>query len=225
MFDFSHFVQAIPLSYAALFPVLNPIGTAFIFLALSNKLTPVARRGLALRIAINSFILLTIVLWVGEWVLRFFGVGIPVVQVAGGLVLATIGWQMMSSNGPGNVGYGKEIANEAEGNAQAFFPLTMPLTAGPGSLAVSLTIGAHENAGSLSSMLIGKAGAVIGILLASITVYFCYSYAHYLTKKLGTTGTNVIIKLSAFIIFCIGLTILFLGIQDVISQWDFSRFN
>ena len=206
------------MTYAAMFPVLNPIGTAFIFLALTTKLSPASRRKLAFKIAVNSFILLVIVLWIGEWVLQFFGVGIPVVQVAGGLVLGTIGWRMMASSDNVGEGYGKPIANDDEARAQAFFPLTMPLTAGPGSLAVSLTLGAHENesASNLTSLAIDKMGIVVGILLATITVYFCYGYAHYLTKKLGTTGTNVIIKLSAFIIFCIGLTILFRGLAEVI---------
>ncbi len=221
MFDLSHFIDAIPLTYAALFPVLNPIGTAFIFLALTHRLSSASRRRLAFRIALNSFILLTIVLWVGEWVLGFFGVSIAVVQVAGGLVLVSIGWKIMSSDGGGGEGYGKEITTDADASAQAFFPLTLPLTAGPGSMAVALTVGAHENLGSVPQIMMGKVGVMVGILLAAITVYFCYGYAHYLTKKLGTSGTQVIIKLSAFIIFCIGLTILFRGLQDVLAQWSF----
>jgi multiple antibiotic resistance protein len=209
------FTSVIPLSYAALFPVLNPLGSAFIFLGMTHLLTPKLRRRLALKIAINSFVLLAVVLWVGEWVLRFFGVGIPVVQVAGGLVLCSIGWKMMSQNSTASDENEKSIRTEAEANASAFFPLTMPLTAGPGSMAVALTVGAHENVVSWPLTVIGKFGAMVGLLLGVITVYFCYGYADKITRKLGESGSNVIVKLSSFIIFCIGLTILWHGLQEL----------
>lgn len=212
---FSDFMSAIPLSYAALFPILNPIGTAFIFLAMTRFLTAKARWRLARKISINTFILLTAVLWVGEWVLRFFGVGIPVVQVAGGLVLCSIGWKIMSQSPDMSDEHQKSIRTDAEANASAFFPLTMPLTAGPGSMAVALTLGAHENLSSWSLTVMGKLGAMVGLFFAAITIYICYGYADKLTQKLGESGTNVIIRLSAFIIFCIGLTILWHGLQEL----------
>lgn len=209
----SGFVSAIPMAYAALFPVLNPLGYAFVFLALTQKLPADARRRLARKIAFNAFILLVTVFWVGEWVLQFFGVTLPIVQVAGGLVVTYIGWLMMNQPA-GNEGmHGKAIQDETEANAQSFFPLTMPMTAGPGSIAVALTIGAHDNLADGTNALMSKLGAMTGILLAAITIYFCYAYASSLTKKLGTSGVTVIIKLSAFIIFCIGLAILWHGIQ------------
>lgn len=208
------FVSAIPMAYAALFPVLNPLGYAFVFLALTQKLPADARRRLARKIAFNAFVLLTTVFWVGDEVLQFFGVTLPIVQVAGGLVVTYIGWLMMNQPA-GNEGmHGKAIQNEAEANAQAFFPLTMPMTAGPGCIAVALSVGAHDNlVGGGSTALMSKLGAMVGILLASVTVYFCYAYANTVTKKLGTSSVTVIIKLSAFIIFCIGLAILWHGIQ------------
>ena len=211
----SDFIIVIPLSYAALFPVLNPLGSAFIFLGMTHFLAPPLRRRLAFKIAINSFILLSVVLWVGEWVLRFFGVGIPVVQVAGGLVLCSIGWKMMSQSSATPDEHEKSIRTDAEANASAFFPLTMPLTAGPGSMAVALTIGAHENVTAISLTMIGKLGAMVGIFLGALTIYFCYGYADQITRKLGESGSNVIVKLSAFIIFCIGLTILWHGLQEL----------
>ncbi len=209
------FMSVIPMSYAAFFPPLNPLGSAFIFLGMTHALSGSSRRRLARKIALNSFILLTVVLWIGEWVLRFFGVGIPVVQVAGGLVLGSIGWQMMSQSLEEPEEHEKAIRTDAEADARAFFPLTMPLTAGPGCMAVALTIGAHENVASWSLTVIGKFGAMVGLLLAAITVYFCYGYADKITRKLGESGTAVIVKLSAFIIFCIGLTILWHGLQEL----------
>ncbi len=209
------FISAIPIAFGAFFPPLNPLGSAFIFLGMTHHLSVSTRKRLARKIAFNSFLLLTVVLWIGEWVLRFFGVGIPVVQVAGGLVLGSIGWSMMSQSTETTSVHEKSIRTDEEADASAFFPLTMPLTAGPGCMAVSLTIGAHERVPSFALTAIGKVGAMMGLLLAVVAVYVCYAYAHLITKKLGTSGSNVIIKLSAFIIFCIGLTILWHGLQEL----------
>ena len=101
----------------------------------------------------------------------------------------------------------------------AFYPLTMPITAGPGCIAVTLTISAHEtSAHSWMNTLFGQAGAVIGILLSAGTVYICYRYAEAITRKLGSNGTNVIIRLSAFINFCIGLQITWHGISALMGN-------
>lgn len=215
------FVTAIPLSYGALFPVLNPLGESFIFLALTQQLSTASRHRLARRVGINTFIMLVLVLFIGEWILRFFGVTISIVQVAGGLVVASIGWVMMSQPLKEEGADNPPINNEEAILSQAFFPLTMPMTAGPGSIAVALTIGVQENVGSWSLSLLGKLGAVMGILLAALTVYFCYAYAEVLTKKIGASGTVVIVKLSAFIIFCIGLSILWHGFVALSPQLHF----
>ncbi|MCX7122394.1 MAG: hypothetical protein NTV32_01730 [Gammaproteobacteria bacterium] len=129
--------------------------------------------------------------------------------------MGSIGWKMMSQSSETPEEHEKAIRTDAEADKRAFFPLTMPLTAGPGSMAVSLTIGAHENVASWPLTVIGKMGAMVGLLFAVVTVYFCYAYADKITRKLGESGTNVIIKLSAFIIFCIGLTILWHGLQEL----------
>ena len=211
----SDFMSSIPIAFGAFFPPLNPLGSAFIFLGMTHALSVRTRRRLARKIAVNSFILLTLVLWIGEWVLRFFGVGIPIVQVAGGLVLGSIGWTMMSQSNESGGSHQRSIETDEEAAASAFFPLTMPLTAGPGCMAVALTIGARQNVASWSLTVMGKLGAMVGLLFAVLVVYFCYGYADLITKKLGTSGSNVIIKLSAFIIFCIGLTILWNGLQSL----------
>lgn len=212
---FNSFISAIPLIYGALFPVLNPLGTAFIIIALTRSLDSASRRSLAYKISMNTFVLLTLVLWIGEWFMQVFGITVGIVQVAGGLVVAYIGWHTMNQPGDTDSANSKAIKNNEDAGKQAFFPLTMPITAGPGSIAVALTIGAHENGPDLTLSLVSKLGATTGILLSAITVYFCYAYSDVITKKLGPSMTTVIIKLSAFIIFCIGLTIFWHGMQEV----------
>ena len=212
------FVQAIPFTYAALFPVLNPLGSAVIFLTLTMGLPERDLHKLSRKVAFNTFLLLIIVLFGGSWFLRIFGITVPAVQIGGGLVVAYIGWTLL--NRPASsTGYGATPPkNEAEASDMAFFPLTMPITAGPGCIAVTLTIGAHEvKSTSLSHTFFNQLGATVGILLAAMTVFLCYRYAFRLTRSLGTAGTQVITRLSAFINLCIGIEIIINGINGLMS--------
>ncbi len=208
------FIQAIPFSFAALFPLLNPLGSAVIFLSLTQGVSQAGLNSLSAKIGVNTFVLLVVVLLTGSWILRFFGISIPMVQIGGGLVVAYIGWTML--NQPAS--YHKNDAvpdNNKDIKDMAFFPLTMPITAGPGCIAVTLTIGAHQMQPALSTTALGELGAIIGIALGAISVFVCYRYANYLIEKLGASGTQVIMRLSAFINLCIGLTIIWHGVEGL----------
>lgn len=211
------FIQAIPFSYAALFPVLNPLGSAVIFLSLTMGMSEQALQHLAGKVAINTFILLVAVLLTGSWILGFFGISIPVVQIAGGLVMASIGWRLLNQTST-NKNNETTVDNTGHDlNAMAFFPLTMPLTAGPGSIAVTLTVGAHEIRKTVFATVCGQLGAIVGILLAAATVFLCYRYAYRLTQMLGASGTQVIMRLSAFVNVCIGIQIIWHGVHGLIT--------
>lgn len=212
------FAQAIPFTYAALFPVLNPLAGAMIFLNLTHGLPDSVLDKLAKRVGINTFVLLVVVLLTGSWILRFFGITIPIVQIGGGFVVASLAWKLL--NQPTNVANvdAQMITpnkDDRDTTDMAFFPLTMPLTAGPGCIAITLTIGAHEMNSSFTSTIMGELGAIVGILLAAITVWICYRYADELTKRLGKSGSRVIMRLSAFINMCIGLQIILNGIEGL----------
>jgi multiple antibiotic resistance protein len=209
-------IQAIPFVYAALFPVLNPFGSAVIFLALTRGVSHQVQNKLALKVALNTFVLLVIVLLSGSWILRLLGITIPVVQIGGGLVVAYIGWNILNqSTDPTNDT--TALTSDKDAHNMAFFPLTMPLTAGPGCIAVTLTVGAHEVVrSSMTETYLGQLGAVIGILLASLTVFLCYRYANRLSRLLGTAGKQVIIRLAAFINLCIGIQIIAHGVHSLL---------
>ena len=215
MFDF---IQAIPFSFAALFPVLNPLGCAVIFLTLTFGATRQELTRVSRKIAINTAILLIVVLFTGAWILRFFGITIPIVEVGGGLVITYIGWTLLNSTTTEPKPNQPYARSDRDVSSLVFFPLTMPITAGPGCIAITLTIGAHETQHDLTATLMGQAGAVVGILLSSIVVFFCYNYAFLITKKLGTAGLEVIMRLSAFINLCIGLSVIWRGVQGLLIQ-------
>lgn len=211
-------IYGILISYAALFPVLNPLGGSLLFNSITHSLEPHVKKRLALKIAINAFFLLLGVLFLGTWVLKLFGITIPIVQLAGGAIVATRGWMIMNTGSRPNTADPNNIADEQTANQSSFFPLTLPMTAGPGSIATAITLGA-EAQGMLAKtdLFLEYLGSTLGILLAALTVYFSYHYAGYLIKRLGQSGRMVIMKLSSFITLCIGLTIVWKGVQGLIA--------
>ena len=168
MFDF---IQAIPFSYAALFPVLTPLGSAVMFLTFTIGLKETTIHKLATKIAFNTFILLVVILITGSWILRFFGITIPVVQIGGGLVVAYIGWTLLNQSSSSGGSASTALRSDEDAHEMAFYPLTMPITAGPGCIAVTLTIGAHYIQTSLVLTVLGLLGAIVGIILAAGTVF------------------------------------------------------
>lgn len=208
--------QIILFTFAALFPVLNPLAGAMIFLNLTRGAPRPLLNKLALEVGLNTFILLVIVLFTGSWILTFFGITIPIVELAGGFVVACLAWGVL--NQPlSEPAENAKIPNDKAVKDMAFFPLTMPLTAGPGCFAVTLAISAHEMHKKLIDTIMGQASATVGIFLAAITVFVSYRYAKSITKKLGPSGTSVIMKLSAFINVCIGLQIMWRGVQGLLT--------
>jgi len=206
-------IQAIPFCFAALFPVLNPIGSSVVFLDLIEGATPAQTNKLAMQVALNTAVMLIVVLFLGSWILRLFGISVPIVLIGGGLVLAYIGWQML--NQPAEVSSATRVVNgdTKEFNQMGFFPLTMPVTAGPGVIAVTITIGAHSmTALDWQDKLLGELGNTIAIILVSLVVFFCYRYTQVIIRHLGKSGAQVIMRLAAFVNLCIGLEIMWHGV-------------
>lgn len=200
-------VEGILLVVAALFPIVNPLGGAPIFLSMTSDYAPEDRASLAWRVTVNSFVLLVASVATGTYVLEFFGISIPVVQVAGGLVVSTIGWKLLQD--PTDTERSSAAKPRRRGNV-AFYPLTMPLTVGPGSISVAITIGAvHPD--SVRSALINIPATLIGVTLVSASVFIAYRYADRLSRMIGETGMTVLLRLSAFILLCIGVQIVWNG--------------
>jgi multiple antibiotic resistance protein len=201
------------LIYATLFPIINPLGDAPIFLNLTQFCTPEQRNDLARRIALNSFLLLLGSLLVGSHVLGFFGISLPVVRIGGGLVVTSLGWRLLNSEPPAP----GEQAPDGRGRTipDSFYPLTMPLTVGPGSMSVAITLGTQRPNGGLEQLLVLAAGAIAGLLALAGTIYLSYRFAQNLTSLLGPTGASVLIRLSAFILLCIGIQIVWYGLVDL----------
>ncbi|MFZ0297041.1 MAG: MarC family protein [Candidatus Sulfotelmatobacter sp.] len=209
--------KSILLVVSALFPIVDPIGGAPVFLLLTRDYAPETRRVLARRIAVDSFILMIASYILGAHVLSFFGISLPVVQVGGGLIVIATGWAMLNQKEASGQGSPRGTVTCADALSQAFYPLTLPLTVGPGSISVAITLGANAPQ-HLGANLLVILAAAIGSAFVAVTIYLCYAYADRLASKLGPTGTNVILKLSAFLLVCIGVQILWNGASKLLSS-------
>ncbi len=217
----SELSNAFLLVFIGLFPVVNPLGAAPIFLSLTSDCTPQQRTRLARLVAFNSFWLLVGSTLFGSMILEFFGLSIPVVRVAGGLLVTAMGWKLLSQGGGAGGGSGHEELHEA-GDAGAandsFYPLTLPLTVGPGAISVALTIGSHHPRDTFGAHAMLLAGAaLLGLLAIALTIYGCYRFAGPLVRYLGEAGVNVLVRLSAFILVCIGIQIGWGGVSALVT--------
>jgi len=205
--DLRQIVEDVLLVFATLFPIVNPLGGAPIFLAMTSDYAPAERASLAWRVSVNAFVLLVASVATGTYVLEFFGLSVPVVQVAGGLVVSSLGWALLQDP----TAFEKpSTAVKRHRRNLAFYPLTMPLTVGPGSISVAITIGANHP-DSVRSFLITIPAILIGVTLVAATVFVAYRYADRLSRMIGETGMSVFLRLSAFILLCIGVQIVWNG--------------
>jgi multiple antibiotic resistance protein len=199
--------------YAGLFPIVDPIGNAPIFLGLTRHSNTADRYVLARLVATNSFFLLVGSLFAGSYVLEFFGVTLPVVRIAGGLVVTAFGWKLLQSgeaeeDAPGDLDQDQRHMKTTD----CFYPLTMPLTVGPGAISVAITLGSQRPkiADPAHLAMVGGA-AIAGLAAIGATIYVCYRFASRIMAVLGVRGTDVMVRLSAFILVCIGIQILWAG--------------
>lgn len=203
--------------FAALFPVINPLGDAPIFLNMVQGCSQEVKNRLARQVSINCFFLLSASMLIGPQLLLFFGVSLPALKLAGGAVVIALGWNLLNQKSTSDKDTSKSvgITDETADNS-AFFPLTMPLTAGPGSIATAIAlVAAYQEkieftfANEIPSLL----GTFLALVALSVTVYLIYRESSVILRFLGANGTNVVMRLFAFILLAIGVQIFLGGIN------------
>jgi multiple antibiotic resistance protein len=204
------------LVFAALFPIVNPIGGAPVFLAMTGGISDEERAALARRIAVNAFALVVGSMLVGRYVIEFFGLSVPIIQIAGGVLVGSVAWDLLRSDDPAPRPPADRSLSPHELAARAFYPMTLPLTVGPGSISVAITLAAQAPQG-LRSFAVMIAAGTLGALLLSLTIWLLFRHADRLTRRLGVTGTTVLLRLSAFILLCIGVQILWNGASSLLG--------
>jgi multiple antibiotic resistance protein len=211
-------VKFIPLAFSALLPVINPIGSAVLFLGQVGDASPATMKVLARKIAISTVWFLLVIQIAGGYILRFFGISLPVVQIAGGLVLAIMGWSWLNQQSPESKTAAPIPVSPASLQDKIFYPLTFPITAGPGTIVVTLTLAAHASTPSLLASALAHLGLLVATLLIAIIIYFCYAYADRMEARLSPTITQGILRVMSFILLCIGGEIVWNGIQNLLKK-------
>jgi multiple antibiotic resistance protein len=211
--------KTVLLIVAALFPIINPPAAAFIILGLTPHATQAERAILARRIAVNSFVILLASLSVGAYLLSFLGISIPVLRVAGGLIIAMAGWNLLQSSDddPGEEAQPAPASHRRVSlKSKVFYPLTLPVTVGPGAISVAIALGTGTPRSGLQS--VHFIGVGVALALLCIAIYLCVRFVANVQQLLGPSGTQVAMRLFAFAIFCIGVQILWLGLSELLNS-------
>jgi multiple antibiotic resistance protein len=214
-------VETFLLVLAALFPVVNPPGSGLIFLSMTQGASGETRRYLARRVAANAFFIMAASLLVGGLILKIYGISVPVLRVAGGLLVAATGWKLL------NEGSHKVVDDVSSGEHKAdfsdliFYPLTLPLTTGPGTIAVMISLGLSQPARQDDIRFF--VAALLATFVVALTIYICFAYSHFVSRLAGTVGTDILVRLTAFILFCLGLQIVWSGASELLGTIASSR--
>jgi multiple antibiotic resistance protein len=199
----------------ALFPIVNPLGNAPIFLTLTRDFSSDTRTVFARKIALNGFVLLVVSILIGTHILAFFGISLPVVQVGGGLVVIATGWNLLNRKDDDDAR--DKPPNPVDVSSRAFYPLTLPLTVGPGSISVAITVGANRPQSAEKHWATWVA-ELLGPAVIAFSIYLSYRFADRIARALGDTGMNVVLRLSSFILLCIGVQIVWNGASALLRS-------
>ena len=205
---------------ATILPILNPAATAPIFLGLTEGASAATRASLARRIARNMFFIVLGAMLIGSYVLDVFGISLPIVRVGGGLIVASTAWRLLNADqsGADRRAALADAFSAEQARRQAFYPLTFPISCGPGSIAAAITVGAslHEQRRALSLARFG--GGVLALAVIAALLFLAFRYAQRLLQPLGETGTIVFLRLSAFILLCLGVQIVWDGVSELLRS-------
>jgi multiple antibiotic resistance protein len=213
------------LTFSALLPLINPLGSALIFMSLVGAQPIAVYRSLARRIAINTILFFAVVDLLGSAMLRFFGISLPIVEVSGGLVIAAVAWSLLNQESTDPSKEKMQAAAQVQADAptetlqqKTFYPFTFPITAGPGCIVVTLTLSARIPQRPVTDNLIAHAGLMLAVVVLSATVYFSYAYAPRIAQRISPSTAHGILRVIAFILLCIGVQIAWNGLVPLLAS-------
>ena len=201
------------LGFSSLFPLINPIGTAFIIQPYFSHLDDAARRRYVLRIVVICFVMGLVALHLGSFVLKLMGVSIPATQTAGGIVIAILGFNLLNSaaNTSADVVSGTNIEDSI------FYPMSFPLTLGPGGISTLIALSAHVHSAQGNLFSLKMTAITLSLLVVLVIAYFCFFNASRLVQRLGANGSQVVNRMMSFLVFCIGIQMTFTGVMALIK--------
>lgn len=215
--ELHQFIHLLFIGVVALFPVVNPIGTAFVVMPYFAHLDRAGKKRAVGQITLYAFCICTVTLIAGAWILKLFGLSIPVVQLAGGIMICRMGWEFLTSD--------KDESADSSDNAgvakprsiddKLFYPLTFPLTTGAGTISVLLTLSAHGSDADLQQTLYNMLAILLAVVVMCVLIYVFFLNTQRFERYLGSQGERIFNRLIAFFIFCVGLQIAVTGIKTL----------
>jgi multiple antibiotic resistance protein len=208
-------LNAFLLGFPALFSIVNPISGTFIFREVTADRTQ-DRARLARQVALYSLVVMTVALWAGSYVLAVFGITLAALRVGGGVVVALSAWNLLNSPEHHEAQKQEQAAPAVGVDDVALFPLTIPFTTGPGTIAVAVALGSSHprEPEKLFWFFLGMTGATVA--LAGV-IWITYRSADRISRLMGPRGSRTLTRLSAFLLLCIGVQILITGVVDVLG--------
>jgi|SRR5215469_11275007 len=222
MHDTILFLHILASGIIAQFAPVNPLGTALVVEPMLGGIEGQERHRVSAKITFYCFALCVGVILVGSWCFKMFGVSLPVVQLAGGIVICHMGWQLLgSSDGPSDSRATPQQQSQGDLEDRLFYPIAFPMTTGPGSISVLLTLSADAHAGAEPSMVeyfLNMTALILAVGVICAMVYLSYAYTPYILKRVGDRGAIIMNRLSAFLVFCVGLQIAVSGILNLVPK-------
>ena len=219
-FDFHSFLHFVFIGFIALFPVINPLGSAFMVNPYFSDLSKKDKINAVKKISFYAFCVCLFTLLVGHWILELFGLTVPIIQLAGGIMICKIGWDFLSPTKKTHV---SKLQNEDDSlnedsniESKLFYPITFPITTGAGTISVLFTLSARGTSKNINQYFINTGAIMISVIGLCVLIFICYLNAHKLINYLGSQREKVINSIMAFLIFCVGLQIAVDGIIKLV---------
>ena len=218
MSELLYFLHLLVSGIIALFAPVNPIGTALVVNPFFERLDQAGRHRAASKVTTYCLSLCLVVLLVGSWFFKLFGISLPVVQLAGGIVICHMGWQLLGTSSSPLDASAAPTPPPDDLEDRLFYPIAFPMTTGPGTVAVLLTLSANAHASRESTYLANLGALVVAVLITCLMVYLSLAYTPAFLRRIGPKGGMVLNRISAFLVFCVGLQIAVDGIQNLIAK-------
>lgn len=199
--------------FSSLFPLINPVGTAFIIQPYFSTLDDATRRQYVIRIVTICFVMGVVALHLGSYVLKLMGVSIAATQTAGGIVIAIMGFNLLNSAESSN----PDVVSDNSVEKSIFYPLSFPLTLGPGGISTLIALSAHVHKPKGNWFSAEIMAVTLSLFVVLVIAYFCFFNASRVVQRLGPNGSQVLNRLMSFLVFCIGIQMTFAGIMALIK--------
>ncbi|HEY7579590.1 MAG TPA: MarC family NAAT transporter [Acetobacteraceae bacterium] len=209
-------IHAFLLGFPALFSIINPISGAFIFRELARGRSDAERARLARKVATYSLLVIMGALWAGSFVLAFFGISLAALRVAGGVVVALTGWNLLNRPEQHEARKQEQAASVGDADDIAMFPLTIPITTGPGTIAVAIALSSSRPK-TLDGFAAFFLGETLSAVALALVIWITYRSTDRIERLMGRAGSRTVTRLAAFLLLCIGVQILITGVEDVLE--------